>query len=88
MLVVIFMFGFLLYRGEYLPAVRLTGTIFFAVGLIGQLLFAGRSGDGSALDSEVTFLLYVGLDALLLLGFISLFFGKSAQWVKEHADSK
>jgi hypothetical protein len=88
MLVVIFMFGFLLYRGEYLPAVRLTGTIFFAVGLIGQLLFAGRSGDGTVLDSEVTFLLYVGLDVLLLLGFISLFFGKSAQWVKEHADSK
>jgi len=88
MLVVIFMFGFLLYRGEYLPAVRLTGTIFFAVGLAGQLLFAGRSGDGTVLDTEVTFLLYVGLNALLLLGFISLFFGKSAQWVKEHADSK
>jgi hypothetical protein len=88
MMVVVFMFGFLLYRGEYLPAVRLTGTIFFAVGLAGQIFAAGRSTDNTPLDTELTFFLYVGLTALLLLGFISLFFGKSAQWVKEHTDSK
>jgi hypothetical protein len=87
MMVVTFMFGFLLYRGEYLPAVRLTGTIYFAVGLIGQIFAAGRSADGTPLDSELTSILSMAFTALLLLGFISLFAGKSAQWVKEHANS-
>jgi hypothetical protein len=87
MMVVTFMFGFLLYRGEYLPAVRLTGTIYFAVGLIGQIFVAGRSADGTPLDSELADILSVAFTALLLLGFLSLFAGKSAQWVKAHADS-
>lgn len=87
MLVVIFMFGFLLYRGEYLPAVRLTGTIFFAVGLVGQIVAAGRSDNGTPLDTPLASLLSTGFAALLLIGFISLFFGKSAQWVKSHPDS-
>ncbi len=86
MAVVIFMFGFLLYRGEYLPAVRLTGSIFFAVGLIGQL-FSPSTAEGTPLNSELTGVLSIGFTALLLLGFLSLFVGKSAQWVKEHADS-
>ena len=86
MAVVIFMFGFLLYRGEYLPAVRLTGTIFFAVGFMGQL-FSPATADGTPLNSELADYLSTGLSALLLLGFLSLFAGKSAQWVKEHADS-
>ncbi|MEX1210322.1 MAG: hypothetical protein WEA35_05540 [Candidatus Nanopelagicales bacterium] len=56
MMVVIFMFGFLLYRGEYLP-------------------------------TPLVSLLSMGLDALSVVGFILLFFGKSAQWVKSHTDS-
>jgi hypothetical protein len=86
MAVVTVMFGFLLYRGEYLPAVRLTGTIYFAVGLVGQIAAAGRSADGTPLDTELTSILGAGFTALLLLGFLSLFVGKSAQWVKEHAN--
>lgn len=85
MMVVTFMFGFLLYRGEYLPAVRLTGTIYFTVGVVGQIIAAGRSADGTPLDSELTDILSIGFTALLLLGFISLFAGNSAQWVKAHA---
>lgn len=87
MMVVTFMFGFLLYRGEYLPAVRLTGTIYFAVGLVGQIFAAGRTADGTPLDSELADILSVAFTALLLLGFLSLFAGKSSQWVKAHADS-
>jgi hypothetical protein len=83
---VIFMFGFLLYRGEYLPAVRLTGTIFFAVGALGQL-FSPATADGTPLHSELADYMSTGLSALLLLGFLSLFAGKSAQWVKAHPDS-
>ena len=86
MAVVIFMFGFLLYRGEYLPAVRLTGTIYFAVGLIGQL-FSPNTAEGTPLHSELAGFLSTGFTALLLLGFLSLFAGKSAQWVKAHPDS-
>ena len=86
MAVVIFMFGFLLYRGEYLPAVRLTGTIFFAVGALGQL-FSPATADGTPLHSELADYMSTGLSALLLLGFLSLFAGKSAQWVKAHPDS-
>ncbi|MFZ4486499.1 MAG: hypothetical protein ACOYO9_07930 [Candidatus Nanopelagicales bacterium] len=84
--VVIFMFGFLLYRGEYLPAVRLTGTIFFAVGVMGQL-FSPATASGTPVHAELADLMSTGLSALLLLGFIALFFGKPAQWVKEHANS-
>lgn len=87
MMVVIFMFGFLLYRGEYLPAVRITGTIFFLVGLIGQVVAAGRTDDGTPLDTPLVSFLSMGFAALLLVGFVSLFFGKSAQWVKSHSDS-
>ena len=84
--VVMFMFGFLLYRGEYLPAVRLTGTIFLSVGLIGRLLSPGTDS-GTPLDTELADLMVTGFAALLLVGFVALFFGKSAQWVKEHANS-
>ncbi len=88
MAVVIFMFGFLLYRGEYLPAVRLTGTIFFAVGVVGQLFNRlPATAPGTPLHSEFADYMATGLSALLLLGFIALFFGKPAQWVKEHANS-
>ncbi len=86
MAVVTFMFGFLLYRGEYLPAVRLTGTIYFAVGLAGQL-FAPATAVETPLHSEFADMLSTGFTALLLLGFISLFAGKPAQWVKAHADA-
>ena len=86
MAVVFFMFGFLLYRGEYLPAVRVTGTIFFAVGVLGQL-FSPATADGTPLHSELADYMSTGLSALLLLGFLSLFAGKPAQWVKEHANS-
>lgn len=96
MMVVIFMFGFLLYRGEYLPAVRITGTIFFLVVLVGEVAAAlfyddgaiwDVYNDGSILNTSLVSLLSVGFDALLVVGFISLFFGKSAQWVKSHTDS-
>ena len=86
MAVVIFMFGFLLYRGEYLPAVRLTGTIFFAVGVLGQL-FSPATAAGTPFHSELADYMSTGLSALLLLGFLALFAGKPAQWVKEHANS-
>jgi len=85
MAVVVFMFGFLLYRGEYLPAVRLTATIFFAVGVMGQL-FAPATAAGTPFHTELSDLMSTGFSALLLLGFIALFFGKPAQWVKEHAN--
>ena len=96
MMVVIFMFGFLLYRGEYLPAVRVTGTIFFLVVLIGEVAAAlfyddgtivDVYNDGTLLETSLVSLLSMGFDALLVVGFISLFFGKSAQWVKSHTDS-
>ena len=88
MAVVIFMFGFLLYRGEYLPAVRLTGTIFFAVGVVGQLINRlPATAPGTPLHSEFADYMSTGLSALLLLGFLALFAGKPAQWVKEHANS-
>jgi len=86
MAVVTFMFGFLLYRGEYLPAVRLTGTIYFAVGVLAQL-FTPATADDTPFNAEVADLMSTGFTALLLLGFIALFFGKPAQWVKEHATS-
>ena len=86
MAVVTLMFGFLLYRGEYLPAVRLTATIYFAVGVLGQL-FSPATASGTPFHSELSDLMSTGFSALLLLGFISLFFGKPAQWVKEHANS-
>ena len=96
MMVVIFMFGFLLYRGEYLPAVRITGTIFFLVVLVGEVAAAlfyddgtivDVYNDGTLLETSLVSLLSTGFDALLVVGFISLFFGKSAQWVKSHTDS-
>ena len=87
--VVIFMFGFLLYRGEFLPAIRLTGTIYFAVGFIGQISFSlpGSIVRDTVLYESTAQLLSIGLTALLLAGFISLFFGKSAKWVNEHPEA-
>ena len=84
--VVIFMFGFLLYRGEFLPAIRLTGTIFFAVGVVGQIFVAipRSTAIDTVLDDTTAQLLTLGLTTLLLAGFISLFFGKSAKWVNEN----
>ena len=87
--VVTFMFGFLLYRGEFLPAIRITGSIFFAVGIVGQIAVAipRATAIDTVLDETTAQLLTLGLTALLFAGFISLFFGKSAQWVKEHPES-
>jgi hypothetical protein len=83
------MFGFLLYRGEFLPAIRLTGSIFFAVGIVGQIGVAlpRATAIDTVLEETTSQLLTLGLTALLFAGFISLFFGKSAQWVKEHPES-
>ena len=84
------------YRGEYLPAVRITGTIFFLVVLVGEVAAAlfyddgtivDVYNDGTLLETSLVSLLSTGFDALLVVGFISLFFGKSAQWVKSHTDS-
>ena len=80
MAVVTFMFGFLLYRGEYLPAVRLTGTIFYAVGLMGQL-FAPATAGGTPVHTELADLMSTSYSALLLLGFIALLVANRAQWV-------
>ena len=82
MAVVVLMFGVLLYRNQYLPGVRLTGTIYAAVGLIGQVVLTGSTDEGSigAVDNTFSILFTV----LLLAGFVSLFFGKSAKWVNEH----
>ena len=87
--VVTFMFGFLLYRGEFLLAIRITGSIFFAVGIVGQIGVAipRATAIDTVLDETTAQLLTLGLTALLFAGFISLFFGKSAQWVKEHPES-
>ena len=87
--VVTFMFGFLLYRGSFLPAIRLTGSIFFAVGLVGQIMVAipRATTVDTVLNETTAQLLTLGLTALLFVGFISLFFGKSAQWVKDHPES-
>ena len=87
--VVAFMLGFLLYRGEHLPGVRLTGAIFFGLGVLGQIF--GRIPRGPAsetiLREDTAQLLSIGLSALLFVGFVSLFFGKAAIWVKEHPRS-
>ena len=87
--VVSFMFGFLLYRGESLPAVRLTGFIFFAVSVIGQAFATIPRGSaaGTVLDETISGSLTFGLVALIFVGFISLFFGKSGRWVKENSKS-
>lgn len=83
--VVAFMLGFLLYRGEHLPGVRLTGAIFFGVGMLGQIFGRIPSGPSSVPDRAE--LLSLGLFALLFVGFVSLFFGKAAIWVNEHPRS-
>ena len=82
MAVVVLMFGVLLYRNQYLPGVRLTGTIYAVVGLIGQIVLTGSTDEGSigAVDNTFSALFAV----LLLAGFVSLFFGKSAKWINEH----
>jgi hypothetical protein len=49
-------------------------------------LSPGTDG-GTPLDTELADLMVTAFAALLLLGFIALFFGKPAQWVKEHANS-
>lgn len=86
MAVLTFMFGFLLYRSEYLPAVRLTGTIYFALGAAGQILFVTGVADTTQFETGFDDILQNALTALLFLGFVSLFFGKPAQWVNEHRD--
>ncbi len=82
--VVVLMFGILLYRGQYLPAVRLTGTIYAAVGLLGLILVAGRTDEGTVGATSSDNLFQLLFTILLLAGFVSLFFGKSAKWVNEH----
>jgi hypothetical protein len=86
MAVVIFMVGFLLYRGQYLAGVRLFGTIFFAIGFLGYLIAGGSTADGTALSTQGDRVVTLVLTGLLLAGFISLFFGKSAKWVAEHKE--
>ena len=86
MAVLTFMLGFLLYRSEYLPAVRLTGTIYFAIGTVGQLLFVTGAVDTTLFETGVDDRLQNAFTALLFLGFVSLFFGKPAQWANEHRD--
>ena len=87
MAVVFLMFGILLYRGQYLPGVRLTGTITSAIMLVLLLIallenaFGIPDTDLSTHGDDVLRVLFV---ALLLAGFVSLFFGKSAKWVDEH----
>lgn len=84
MAVLIFMLGFLLYRGQYLAGVRLFGTIFFAIGFLGYLMAGGSTDDGTAMSTQADRMITLVLIGLLLVGFISLFFGKSAKWVAEH----
>ena len=86
MTVIVFMFGFLLYRGQYLAGVRLTGTIFFAIGFVGYVLQGGSSDDGTALSTTGDRVITIGLLAIVLAGFISLFFGRSASWVAAHKE--
>ncbi len=86
MAVLTFMFGFLLYRSEYLPAVRLTGAIYFAIGTAGQILFVTGSADTTPFETGFDDIFQNGFTALLFLGFVSLFFGKPAQWANEHRD--
>ena len=61
MAVVVLMFGVLLYRNQYLPGVRLTGTIYAAVGLIGQVFLTGSTDEGSigAVDNTFSILFTV-----------------------------
>ncbi|HEV8024472.1 MAG TPA: hypothetical protein VGP37_06280 [Candidatus Nanopelagicales bacterium] len=86
MTVIVFMFGFLLYRGQYLAGVRLTGTIFFAIGFAGYVLQGGSSDDGTALSTTSDRFITIGLIGIVLAGFISLFFGRSAAWVATHKE--
>ena len=84
MAVVVLMFGILLYRGQYLPGVRLTGTIYAAVGLVGQIALTGSTDQATLLSTSADDTLTLLFTASLLAGFVSLFFGKSAKWVSEH----
>jgi len=86
MAVLIFMVGFLLYRGQYLAGVRLFGTIFFAIGFLGYLIAGGSTDDGTAMSTSGDRVVTLVLTGLLLAGFISLFFGKSAKWVADHKE--
>ena len=78
------MFGILLYRGQYLPAVRLTGTIYSAIGVIGLFFVTGSTDEGTIGATSNDNLFQLLFTILLLAGFVSLFFGKSAKWVNEH----
>ena len=82
--VVTIMFGILLYRGQYLPAVRLTGTIYSAIGVIGLFFVSGSTDEGTIGATSNDNLFQLLFTILLLTGFVSLFFGKSAKWVNEH----
>ena len=87
MAVVFLMFGILLYRGQYLPGVRLTGTITSAIVLVLLLIALLENAFGipdTDLSTHGDDVLRVLFAALLLAGFVSLFFGKSAKWVNEH----
>ena len=87
MAVVFLMFGILLYRGQYLPGVRLTGTITSAIMLVLLLIALLENAFGipdTDLSTHGDDVLRVLFAALLLAGFVSLFFGKSAKWVNEH----
>lgn len=84
MSVVVLMFGILLYRGQYLPAVRLTGTIYSAVGIIGLFFVSGSVDEGTVGATNTDNIFQLLFTILLLAGFVSLFFGKSAKWVNEH----
>ena len=87
MAVVFLMFGILLYRGQYLPGVRLTGTITSAIMLVLLLIALLENAFGipdTDLSTHGDDVLRVMFAALLLAGFVSLFFGKSAKWVNEH----
>ena len=87
MAVVFLMFGILLYRGQYLSGVRLTGSITSAIMLVLLLIALLENAFGipdTDLSTHGDDVLRVLFAALLLAGFVSLFFGKSANWVNEH----
>lgn len=87
MAVVFLMFGILLYRGQYLSGARITGTVSSAVMLLLLLIATLENAFGipeTDLSTHGDDIFRVLFGALLLAGFVSLFFGKSAKWVSEH----
>ena len=86
--VVAFLFGFLLYRGRFLPAIRIRRSIVVTIGFVGQIAVSipRETTIDTVLNKTTAQLLTLGLTALFFAGFISLFFGKFSQYVKEHPE--